>query len=83
MESFSMTSNYQKSGPPTGSQPRHHRKGEENMYTIRSNKAKSEQLIFSKTYPIKMVINNRFLDMQVYKKVYLTQQRLKIDPYFQ
>jgi hypothetical protein len=68
MVSPSMGSNYQESGPPTGSHPRHHRKGEENyLYTVRLNKVKPEQLIFSKTYLTKVAINSQLLDMQGYK----------------
>jgi hypothetical protein len=81
--SSSTRSNNQESGPPTGSHPRHHRKGDESyLHTIRSNKANPEQLILSKTYLINVAINNRLLDMQGYKGVYLTQrkQRLKVDP---
>jgi hypothetical protein len=37
------------------------------LHTVRTNKAKPEQLILSKTYPTKMVINSRLLDMQGYK----------------
>jgi hypothetical protein len=51
-----------------GSYPWHHRNGERNyMHTIRSNKAKREQLILNKTYPTKLVIYSRLLDMQGYK----------------
>jgi hypothetical protein len=68
MVSPGMGSNYQESGPPTDSHTRRHRKGEGNyLHTVRSNKVKSEQLILSKTYPIKVVINNQLLDLQGYK----------------
>jgi hypothetical protein len=60
--------NCQESRPPIGHHHRRHRKEEENyLHTIRSNKAKPEQLILSKTYPTKVAINNRLLDMQGYK----------------
>jgi hypothetical protein len=32
-------------------------------YTVRLNKAKPEQIILSKTYPTKVVINSQLLDM--------------------
>jgi hypothetical protein len=35
--------------------------------TVRLNKGKPEKLLISKTYPTKVVINSRFLDMQGYK----------------
>jgi hypothetical protein len=51
MVSPSTGSNCQESEPSTSSYPRRHRKGEKNyLHTVRSNKAKPEQLIFSKTY---------------------------------
>jgi hypothetical protein len=57
--SLSARSNRQESGPPTGSHPQCHRKGEENyMYIVRSNKAKPNQLKLKKTYPTKVVINS-------------------------
>jgi hypothetical protein len=37
------------------------------MYIVRLNKAKFEQLILSKIYPINVVINGRLIDMQGYK----------------
>jgi hypothetical protein len=37
------------------------------LHTVRSNKVKPEQLILNKTYPTKVVINIRLLDMQCYK----------------
>jgi hypothetical protein len=56
--------NHQESRSPTGSHAHRHRKGEESyLDTVRSNKAKPEQLIFSKTYPMRMTINSRLLDM--------------------
>jgi hypothetical protein len=59
MMSPSIGFNRQESGPPTGSHPRHHQKGEESyMHTVRSNKVKHEQLILSKIYPTKVVINS-------------------------
>jgi hypothetical protein len=65
MVSPGMWSNCQESGPLTGSHPRHHRKGEGNyLHTVRSNKAKPEQLILNKTYVTSVVINSRLLDMQ-------------------
>jgi hypothetical protein len=36
------------------------------LHTVRSNKAKPEQLILNKTYPIKVAIKSRLLDMQGY-----------------
>jgi uncharacterized protein (DUF427 family) len=63
-----MGSSRQESGPPTGRHPRCHWKGEENyLHIVRSNKVKPEQLIRSKTYPIKVAINSQLLDMQGYK----------------
>jgi hypothetical protein len=63
-----MGSNCQESEHPTGNHLQHHRKVEENnLHTVRSNKAKLEQLILSKTYPIKVTINSRLLDMQDFK----------------
>jgi hypothetical protein len=51
MGSPSTRSNSQESGPPTDSHPQCHQKGEENyLDTVKSNKEKSEQLIFSKSY---------------------------------
>jgi hypothetical protein len=48
----SIESNHQESGPSTDSHSRRHQKGNENyMHIVNSNKAKSEQLILSKTYP--------------------------------
>jgi hypothetical protein len=65
----STRSNHHESGPPTGIHPRCDRKGEETyLHTVRSNKVKPEQLILNKTYPIKVVINSRLLDMQGYKE---------------
>jgi hypothetical protein len=37
------------------------------MHTVRSNKPNAKQLILNKTYPTKVVINSRHLDMQGYK----------------
>jgi hypothetical protein len=68
MVSPSTGSNRQESEPPSGRHSHHHRKGGKiYLYTVRSNKAKHEQLILSKTYPINMVINSRLLDIQGYK----------------
>jgi hypothetical protein len=54
-----------RSHPQNGSR----REGEKNhLHTVRSNKVKPEQLILSKTYPTKVVINIRLLDMQCYKE---------------
>jgi hypothetical protein len=65
----SMGSNHQEFGPPTISLPRCHQRGEENyLYIVRSNKAKLEQLILNKTYPINVAINSRHLDIQGYKR---------------
>jgi hypothetical protein len=59
MVSPSAVSNRQESGPPIGSHPRHHRKGVESyLHTLRSNKAKPEQLILNKTYPTKVAIKS-------------------------
>jgi hypothetical protein len=68
MVSPSMGSNRQESRPSTSSHPRCHRKGEGNyLHTVRSNKAKLEQIILSKTYSTKVAIHSRLLDMQGYK----------------
>jgi hypothetical protein len=67
MLSPSTRSKCQESGPPIGSHPQRHQKGEESyLDTIRSNKAKSAQLILNKTYPIMVAINSLLLDMQGY-----------------
>jgi hypothetical protein len=59
MVSLSTRLNRLESGPPIGSHPQHHRKEEGNyMHKVRSNKAKSVQLILSKTYPTKVAINS-------------------------
>jgi hypothetical protein len=80
----SMGSNHQKSGPPTGSHPQCHQKGEENyLHTIISNKVKPEQLILSKTYSTKVTINSRLLDMQDYKGLNDSAEAMTtVDPYF-
>jgi hypothetical protein len=76
--------NRQEFAPPTGSHPQRHRKGAENyLHTVRSNKAKFEQLILNKTYPTMMTINSRLLDIQGYKGLSdSTKATTKIDPYF-
>jgi hypothetical protein len=85
MVSPSTGSNHQESGPPTGSHPQRHWKGEESyLHTVRSNKIKLVQLILNKAYLTKVVINSRLLDMQGYKGlIWLSEVAQKVDPYFQ
>jgi hypothetical protein len=39
------------------------------MHIVRSNKAKPEQLILNKSYPTKVTVNSRLLDMQGYNSL--------------
>jgi hypothetical protein len=73
--------NHQESGPPTGTHPQHHRKGERSyLHTIipqgRAGATKAQQDL-----PVNMAINSLLLDMHDTKGLTeLRTQQLAVDP---
>jgi hypothetical protein len=73
--------NHQDSGPPIGSHPRHHQKGERSYLHMIIQQGKDGVTKAQQDLPVNVAINNQLLDIQSTKGLMgLRTRRLAVDP---